>query len=212
MFKNWLQKRLLHPLPGVKAHETIWTYPRNSFEDGLNATPPARLSSINIILQRAETEWQSLFILRSDFGIHGGQVAFPGGKIDEQETKLACVHRETWEEIGVGPDQYQTIGELSPVYIPPSNMIVFPHISISENELNLQINQTEIADCFWVRFSKIHPNNIIQKNHYLKAFDMEKTIKGIPLGNHFLWGASAMISQELVQLWLEYQLHLNEPE
>jgi 8-oxo-dGTP pyrophosphatase MutT (NUDIX family) len=210
VFKNWLQQRLLNPLPGAKAHETIWSYPRNSFEDGLNAQPPARLSSVNIILQPSLNEWESLFILRSDFGIHGGQVAFPGGKIDAEESKLACAQRETLEEIGIEPNQYKIIGELSPVYIPPSNMIVFPHISFCESELKLHINKDEIADSFWVPFSSILPEKIIFKNHFLKAFDTERNIRGIAIGDHFLWGASAMISQELMHLWMEFQNEMNE--
>jgi len=41
------------------------------------------------------------------------------------------------------------------------------------------------------------PHCIEERDHYLKAFDRIQRIKGIPVRNYFLWGASAMITQEL---------------
>lgn len=204
-FSIWLKQRLSSPLPGELAHQTIWSYPRNSFVDALNADPPPRHCAVNILLKPNHVDYHVGFILRSDFGIHGGQLAFPGGKIEQNETRLACAERETWEEIGVEKKHYTLVGELSPVYIPPSNMLVFPFVHVLDTEIELNINSREISDFFWVSMDQLLPHQIIEKEHYLKAFDSSRVIKGIPIEAHFLWGATAMISQELSHLWMEFK-------
>jgi 8-oxo-dGTP pyrophosphatase MutT (NUDIX family) len=186
---------LTGPLPGRDAHSQIWSYPRNTVEEGLAMVPPPRQSAVLMLLrQRADLEL--LYIVRSDFGIHGGQVAFPGGKLDTHETHVECAMRETEEELGIPRHQYEMMGTLSPVFIPPSHMIVYPQLAWVEKDIQLKPNQ-EIADVFWVPISEVMPQCIIEKEHYLKAFDRTQKIKGIPVQSYFLWGASAMITQEL---------------
>lgn len=208
-FSNWIQQRIQKPLPGAIAHGTIWSYPRNSFEDALQMNPPPRHSAVNLILKESDKSLELGFIVRSDFGIHGGQVAFPGGKIHPGESYKECANRETEEEIGILPNTYFHLGALSPVFIPPSNMLVFPMLKLIHKLDPLKLDTREIEDFFWIEISELLPTKIIEKEHYLKAFDTTRMIKGIPLKNHFLWGASAMITQELCHLWLEF---LNENE
>ncbi len=204
-FSIWLKQRLSSPLPGELAHQMIWSYPRNSFADAQHADPPPRHCAVNILLKPNQVDYHVGFILRSDFGIHGGQLAFPGGKIEQNETHIECAQRETWEEIGIENQHYSFVGELSPVYIPPSNMLVFPMVNLLENATEININKREISDFFWVSMEKLMPHQIIEKEHYLKAFDSWRVIKGISIDSHFLWGATAMISQELSHLWMEFK-------
>ena len=207
LFSTWIKERIQHPLPGADAHGTIWSYPRNSFEDALQLDPPPRHSAVNLILKESTKSLELGFIVRSDFGIHGGQVAFPGGKLHPGESYEECANRETEEEIGILPNTYFHLGALSPVFIPPSNMLVFPMLKLIHKQDPLTLDSREIEDFFWVEIAELLPTKIIEKEHYLKAFDTTRLIKGIQLGNHFLWGASAMITQELCHLWQEY---LNE--
>jgi len=189
--KQWLQG----PLPGRAAHAQIWSYPRNTVEEGLALVPPPRPSAVLMMLRQRE-ELEILYIVRSDFGIHGGQVAFPGGKLDLHETHQECAMRETAEELGILPHQYELLGALSPVFIPPSHMIVYPQVAWVEETWDCQPNH-EIADVFWFPVKHLMPHCIEERDHYLKAFDRIQRIKGIPVRNYFLWGASAMITQEL---------------
>ncbi len=204
-FPDWLKSRLSNPLPGEQAHATIWSYPRNSFEDAIKADPPPRHCAVNVLVRSEGNNYHIGFILRSDFGIHGSQLAFPGGKIEENESQIECAERETWEEIGIKNHHYRCAGALSPVFIPPSNMLVFPFINVLSEDIVININTREISDFFWVPMQQLLPDQIVEKEHYLKAFDSSRVIKGIPIGSHFLWGATAMISQELSHLWMEFE-------
>lgn len=196
--KDRLIKLLHGQLPGRKAHAEIWSYPRNSVEEGLAMEPPPRKSAV-LVLLRQRLELEILYIVRSDFGIHGGQVAFPGGKLDHNETFEECARRETLEELGIAPSDYQILGSLSPVFIPPSHMVVYPQLAWVEDEIKLAPNH-EIADVFWFPSKLVMADCIEERDHYLKAFDRVQKIKGIPVASYFLWGASAMITQELTKL------------
>ncbi|MBM3428091.1 MAG: CoA pyrophosphatase, partial [Bacteroidetes bacterium] len=168
LFSTWIRPRIQNPLPGTDAHGTIWSYPRNSFEDALQMDPPPRHSAVNLLLKEKAESLELGFIVRSDFGIHGGQVAFPGGKIQPGESYEQCANRETEEEIGIFPDNYIHLGALSPVFIPPSNMLVFPMLKLIHGQNPLTLDTREIEDFFWVEIGDLLPTKIIEKEHYLK--------------------------------------------
>lgn len=211
MFIPWLSERLKSDLPGSQAHATIWSYPRNSVSDGLTMNPQPRHSAVAMILNpKAKHQFELLYIVRSSFGIHGGQVAFPGGKIEPFENELQCAIRETHEEIGLQLSELDFIGKLSPVFIPPSHMIVHPHVFVLKDKTN-HFHLTEEVDLvFWIEHHQITPDKIIVRPHYLKAFDETRPIKGIPFQGQFLWGASAMLTIELMHLHQEYLFLMNE--
>ena len=212
MFIHWLQRRLTRELPGPSAHAQIWSYPRNSVAEGLTLNPPPRASAVAMILQPiSDLHFELLYIVRSPFGIHGSQVAFPGGKIEKEEDALGCACRETLEEIGIELQSKQCIGQLSPVFIPPSHMIVYPQVFVLYNKIENFNTTHEVDHVFWIDQQKIAPENIMVKDHYLKAFDETRPIKGIALNDHFLWGASAMLTMELMTLHQEFSNEMNAP-
>jgi 8-oxo-dGTP pyrophosphatase MutT (NUDIX family) len=58
-------------------------------------------------------ELHVVMILRQPGGVHGGQVAFPGGKRDpEDETMLDTALREVREELGLMIDRADVLAEL----------------------------------------------------------------------------------------------------
>lgn len=59
---------------------------------------------------------------------HSGQVSFPGGKVEPNESPTTAALRETWEELGIPPSQVEVLGELTPLYIPPTDFEVHPFV------------------------------------------------------------------------------------
>lgn len=57
---------------------------------------------------------------------HAGQVAFPGGALDEGENAREAALRETCEETGLDPSCIRILGELPPASIPASGFAVVP--------------------------------------------------------------------------------------
>jgi 8-oxo-dGTP pyrophosphatase MutT (NUDIX family) len=70
-------------------------------------------------------ELRLVLIVRTDRGHHGGQLAFPGGRVDPRdETLLATALREAEEEIGLAPSLVTVVAELPPVRSGPTTMDV----------------------------------------------------------------------------------------
>lgn len=89
----------------------------------------AKLSAVLVLLFPQDDHWHIVLIKRVEYpGVHSGQISFPGGRHEEGETFLETALRETHEEIGIKADQIEIIGQLTPIYIPPSDFEVHPFV------------------------------------------------------------------------------------
>jgi len=80
---------------------------------------------------------------------HGGQVAFPGGKIDEGETAVEAALREADEEVGLKANNIEVLGAFGP-YHSGSGYHITPVVGMVKGEPDLVVNEDEVADTFEV--------------------------------------------------------------
>ncbi|MCX8079949.1 MAG: CoA pyrophosphatase [Bacteroidia bacterium] len=125
---------------------------------------------------------------------HSGQMAFPGGMLDENDQSLQMAAlREFSEETGIKPSP-RIIGELSPLPIPVSRYYVKPFVGILEHDIKCSIDRKEVEKLYLIPFSHFMiPRN--KGEHYIK-----NNIK-VPCWKYqeeIIWGASAMMLEELV--------------
>ena len=81
---------------------------------------------------------------------HSGQIAFPGGKADPEDTDAtATALREAHEEVGLERHLVQVIGQL-PVYVTVSAFIVTPVVALVAPEHQLRPDPNEVSDVFEV--------------------------------------------------------------
>jgi 8-oxo-dGTP pyrophosphatase MutT (NUDIX family) len=78
---------------------------------------------------------------------HGGQIAFPGGRIDEGEDASAAALREAWEELGLDPARVRLLGE-GDHYRTITGFGVTPVIGLVPPDLPLVANPGEVDDWF----------------------------------------------------------------
>lgn len=84
---------------------------------------------------------------------HGGQIAFPGGKIEAGDADaLDCVLRETREETAVPPHEWQTVGAL-PRCCTPSGFAITPILACAAQRPLVRANEGEVAEAFWLPLS-----------------------------------------------------------
>ncbi len=88
-----------------------------------------------------------LTIRREHLRTHAGQVAFPGGRIDEGETAIRAALREAREELALDPDRVQILGEADS-YRTVTGYGVTPVIGLVPPDLDLVPNPQEVADWF----------------------------------------------------------------
>ena len=69
-------------------------------------------SSVLVPLLHKHGEWHVLFIVRSNTVSQPGEVCFPGGHVEHNESSFEAVLRETCEEIGLRSSDVQILGGL----------------------------------------------------------------------------------------------------
>ena len=84
---------------------------------------------------------------RDDLRTHAGQVAFPGGRIDDGEDARAAALREAYEELGLNPALVRLLGQADP-YCTITGYWVTPVVGVVPPDLELVPNPDEVADWF----------------------------------------------------------------
>ncbi len=162
-------------------------------------TPAAVL--VPVIRHRADLS--VLLTRRTDtLAKHSGQVAFPGGRMDDTDADLAhCALRETEEEVGLAPDRIRVIGSLSP-YITVTGYVVTPVVGVVEPGFALAPNPAEVAEVFEVPLAFL----LDERNHKRHGGSFNGTRRewwAIPYGGHYIWGATAGMLRDLLRRWNE---------
>ena len=132
-----------------------------------------------------------IMIERTNVGVHAGQISFPGGKCESDDTDNICTSiRETAEEIGIKVDRNDVIGELPPVKVPVSKFEIFPVVAFMDGIENFTISECEVKKVLEVDIENLYKslgNNevtIAEEKYDVPSFVCEDSV---------VWGASAMI-------------------
>lgn len=128
---------------------------------------------------------------------HAGQISFPGGRREPGETNVETALREAHEEIGLAPDSVEVLGQLTPLYIPPSNYCVYPVVGATGTRPSLFPADGEVAAILHVPVSRIlDPTCRVVRNRQIRGAAIEAPCFHIP--PHEIWGATAMMLAELL--------------
>lgn len=114
----------------------------------INGWERMRRSSIIIPLVERNNEICILFEVRAKkLNSQPGDICFPGGKIDNDETPKEAALREVFEEIGV--KNIDIINELDTV-VRYDGIIIHPYLGIIKDIKEININESEVDHVFYV--------------------------------------------------------------
>jgi len=146
-----------------------------------------------------EGELYILFTKRS-FKVmhHRGQVSFPGGAFSEADSSLQeTALRESWEEIGLNPDDVRLIAELDDTLTTTSNYIIKPFLGLIPYPYDFTINPNEIAEIFEVPVSAmVNKANFKQESQGNE--DGMEDVYFYKYKGKIIWGATANILKQIL--------------
>ncbi len=196
-----LAAELAKPLPGRAAQGRMAPQPRAGWEPDFQPLTTPRQGGVLVLFYPYRGEIHLPLILRPTYnGVHSGQVGFPGGgreAVDADITETAL--RESYEEIGVEPQAVQILGQLSEIYIRPSNYEVTPTVGWVSQRPDFQTDPHEVARLLEIRLADLQdPCNCHEEEWQLR--DRRAQVPFFQVSDQIIWGATAMILSELLMV------------
>lgn len=127
---------------------------------------------------------------------HAGQIAFPGGKIEPDDTDaVAAAMREAREEIGLDRSHVEPLGYLDSMRT-HTGFHIYPVVAAVRPDFDLNLDPSEVADAFEVPLAFL----MNRANHQRKVGlrnGVERYYYEMPFGKRFIWGVTAAILRNL---------------
>ena len=134
---------------------------------------------------------------RDDLRRHAGEISFPGGRQDDDESDLRrTALRESEEEIGLAAGDVELIGALQPTPTIATNYAVYPFVGLIEPGRQWRLSAAEVAEVLEFPL------------HRLRAGYARRRLlrRGVPfrtdvycVDEHLIWGATARIVADLLE-------------
>ena len=192
-----------HELPGEEAHVHLSPSVRirtSKAKEHPDFNP--KLSAVLLVLFPDGNKWHNVLIQRTSYeGVHSGQIAFPGGRIED--TDLSLEHtalRETQEEIGIPLEKLNLIGRLSEVYIPPSNYLVQPYMAYTNERPLFVPEKKEVEEVFSYPLERLLEKDVVKQTEILLSNNFKLKTPYFDIHNKIVWGATAIILSEFREL------------
>ncbi|MBK6730676.1 MAG: CoA pyrophosphatase [Bacteroidetes bacterium] len=200
-FITKLKKRIDSGLPGPAAHKHMSPSGRTTGPFRANDYAESKKASVLILMYREDNVVKFVMIQRPVYnGTHGGQVSFPGGKIEDYDASpWNAALRESEEEIGINPDEVKFVAELSSLYIPPSNFFVYVFIGYMLEKPVFIPDRKEVESVIEVPVQILLDSTIKTIMDY-KRDKLQITVPCYRIQNKNVWGATAIILSEVEEL------------
>jgi 8-oxo-dGTP pyrophosphatase MutT (NUDIX family) len=143
-----------------------------------------------------------LTVRREHLRTHAGQIAFPGGRIEPDETASAAALREAHEEVLLEPAAVDLVGSIEP-YRTVTGYVVTPVLGVIPPDLPLLPHEHEVAELFEAPLDfLLDPDNQHLQSALLQG--RERRYYEIVWNGRRIWGATAAM---IVNLSRRLQWH-----
>jgi|SoiMethySBSTD1v2_1073268.scaffolds.fasta_scaffold01203_9 8-oxo-dGTP pyrophosphatase MutT (NUDIX family) len=209
-----LRLGLQRPLPGLDAQLRMAPSPRLGW-DPLKFPEGARDGAALLLVyphaialgegresdasRRDDTLHVALTVRGSEMRNHTGQVALPGGRVEEGESLEAAALREATEEIGIDPTTVELLGRLTPLHIPVSGFLLHPIVGFTSMRPAFQRAEWEVARIIEAPVSLLSDPAIVKRElrtRVVKGQSIDVDVPFFDIEGEKVWGATAMVLAE----------------
>ncbi len=199
-FIDRLRDALARPLPGLIAQMGMSPQPRPGTERILDPFLNCRRAAVLVLFYPCGEDMCLVLTRRTErLESHSGQISFPGGSMEPGEDAVATAKREAMEELGVQPGAVEVLGQLSPLFIPPSGFCIYPVVAWTPATPEFMPSEAEVAEVLQVPVRHL----LLPATRCEEMWDLRGAPVRVPfyaVGRHKVWGATAMVLCELLSL------------
>ncbi len=162
---------------------------------------PLAPAAVILPLYHKEGEYHILFTKRTEkVEHHKGQISFPGGARHEEDRSLEdTALRETFEEIGVHPEDVEILGELDNMRTVSSSFLITPFVAVIPYPYEFTVNTDEIEELLEVPIAAL-----LDEKNYREEFQIYQGItywgSVYEYRGKVIWGATARILKQFLDL------------
>lgn len=148
----------------------------------------------------AEGILRILLLVRTDRGIHGGQIGLPGGRPEPGDRDfLATALREAEEEVGLPPEHVDVLATLDPIETRETGFRVHPFLGRVPAAFTWKPQPAEVETLVTPAVAFLgdpaHRGvHAFTSTHFSTPLEVE----GIDVGGHVLWGMTLRMLDALV--------------
>ncbi|KPJ59223.1 MAG: hypothetical protein AMJ46_12010 [Latescibacteria bacterium DG_63] len=141
-----------------------------------------------------------VLVRRVDRGMHGGQIAFPGGKrVPADRTLLETALREAREEIGIETETIEVLEQLPVVETKTTGFRISPFLARIARPPEWHLDRREIVEVLEIRIDDLaRPEAHGDETEHVTSWSEPQRSPFFAVGPYKLWGATYRILKPLV--------------
>ncbi|MCB6178016.1 CoA pyrophosphatase [Rhodobacter sp. Har01] len=164
--------------------------------------PPGRKLRPAAVLVAVQGDGVILTKRSSHLKHHPGQIAFPGGKVDEGDASAeAAALREAQEEVGLPPEAVEILGRL-PAHETVTGFTVTPILALVRQPFLPVPEAGEVDEVFVAPLA-----HLLDRSQYVIESRLWQSQRrryyAVPWGPYYIWGATARILRGLAERVVE---------
>jgi len=203
----FLEEELKKPKPGLTAQLKMVTSPRPGNQVFTEVEDSSLKAGVLILLYQWKEKLHVVLTMRTDrVEFHQRQISFPGGRQERGESIEHAALREAHEELEIPLETIRIIGELTPLYIPPSNYCIYPVVAVTDKRPSFRPSSLEVDEVIEIPLDHL----VDPKNARREAWTLRGTEVMVPFysfKDHKIWGATAMVLAEFIELLKKLKRH-----
>lgn len=128
---------------------------------------------------------------------HRGEISFPGGRLDADETPLDAAIREAFEEVQLDPALVTVSAQLEPLSTVVSKSYIMPIVARLPHRPHLVPHDAEVDRILWVPLGELARSDTY-RGEWWGTPPLDREMHFFDLDDETIWGATGRMLHELL--------------